>query len=165
MARTLVALLSGLLFGLGLVISRMIDPAKVLGFLDLAGRWDASLAFVMAAAVVVAGAGFRMARGRAAPLLDERFRSPERSALDRPLIGGALLFGVGWGLAGFCPGPALTALALGRLEPFVFVAAMLAGMALYGGFEALVAAHRRRCRDASRRPGRASGTARPRGGQ
>jgi len=161
MARTLVAFLSGLLFGLGLVISRMIDPAKVLAFLDLAGRWDASLAFVMAAAVLVAGAGFRLARGRAAPLLDDRFRGPERSALDRPLIFGALLFGVGWGLAGFCPGPAVTALALGRLEPFVFVAAMLAGMALYGGFAALVAARERRRLDANRPPKEAAASARP----
>ena len=151
MARTLVAFLSGLLFGLGLVVSRMIDPAKVLAFLDLAGRWDASLAFVMAGAVLVAGAGFRLARGRAAPFLDDRFRNPERHAIDRPLVVGALLFGVGWGLAGFCPGPALTALSLGRIEPLVFVSAMLAGMAAHQGLDALAAARRQRREHASRR--------------
>jgi len=157
MARTLVAFLSGLLFGLGLVVSRMIDPAKVLAFLDLAGRWDASLAFVMAGAVLFAGGGFRLARGRAAPFLDDRFRSPECHAIDRPLVMGALLFGVGWGLAGFCPGPALTALSLGPFEPLVFVSAMLAGMAAHRGLDALAAARARRCCDASRRFEQASG--------
>ena len=150
MTRTLAAFLSGLLFGLGLVVSRMVDPAKVLGFLDLAGRWDPSLAFVVAGAVLVAGAGFALARRRGAPLLEARFRPPVRTAIDRPLLAGALIFGIGWGLAGLCPGPALTALALGRGEPFVFVAAMILGMAAYRGLTALTA-------DRSRRLGGAQG--------
>jgi uncharacterized membrane protein YedE/YeeE len=127
-----VSLLAGLLFGLGLVISRMIDPGKVLGFLDLAGEWDASLALVMAGALPVAATAFGLARGRKAPLLAARFHGPRHGEIDWPLLAGAAVFGTGWGLVGFCPGPALTALALGQVEPLVFVAAMLAGMAAQG---------------------------------
>ena len=131
MTRSLVALLAGLLFGLGLVVSRMIDPAKVLGFLDLAGDWDPSLAFVMIGAIPVAAIGFRAARARPAPLFDTQFHGPTRAQLDGRLVAGAALFGVGWGLVGYCPGPALTSLALGRWQSFVFVAAMLVGMLGY----------------------------------
>ena len=128
MLRTLAACLAGLLFGLGLVVSRMIDPAKVLGFLDLAGDWDPSLAFVMIGAIPVAALGYRATLARRAPLFDSGFHGPTRTQVDRPLVVGAALFGAGWGLVGYCPGPALTALALGMWQTYVFVAAMLIGM-------------------------------------
>ena len=131
MTRILSALAAGLLFGFGLVVSAMIDPAKVLGFLDLAGDWDPSLAFVMAGAIPVAALGFRLAARRRTPLLDGAFHGPARAAIDRPLLLGAALFGIGWGLVGYCPGPALTSLAVGRGETLIFVAAMLAGMAAH----------------------------------
>lgn len=128
MNRALVALLAGFLFGLGLVVSQMIDPAKVLGFLDVAGSWDPSLAFVMIGAIPVAAIGFRATRARAAPMLDTQFHGPVQTRVDARLLAGAALFGVGWGLVGYCPGPALTSLALGQWQSLVFVAAMLAGM-------------------------------------
>jgi uncharacterized protein len=131
MAKLFSALAAGLLFGSGLVVSAMIDPAKVLGFLDLAGDWDPSLALVMAGAIPVAALGFRLAATRTAPVLDMTFRGPTRTAIDRPLLAGAALFGIGWGLVGFCPGPALASLALGRGETVIFVVAMLVGMAAY----------------------------------
>jgi len=131
MKPSLASLVAGLLFGLGLVVSHMIDPAKVLGFLDLAGSWDPSLAFVMIGAIPVAAIGYRATRGRHAPMLDTRFYGPTRTEVDRTLVIGSALFGVGWGLVGFCPGPALTSLVLGRWQSWVFVAAMLVGMALY----------------------------------
>ncbi len=131
MARNLAALLAGLLFGLGLAVSRMVDPAKVLAFLDLAGRWDPSMALVMAGALGVTLVGYRLALKRPAPLLADGFRLPTRRDIDARLVGGAALFGVGWGLVGFCPGPALASLAYGRLSSVLFVAAMLLGMALY----------------------------------
>lgn len=121
----------GLLFGLGLVISQMVNPAKVLNFLDVAGTWDPSLAFVMLGAVAVTAVGYRLVLARPAPLLGERFQVPARSDIDKELVVGSALFGAGWGLAGFCPGPALTALGLGRWDVLLFVAAMLAGMALH----------------------------------
>ncbi|HEV2334450.1 MAG TPA: YeeE/YedE family protein [Stellaceae bacterium] len=132
MKQSFAALVAGLLFGLGLVISHMIDPAKVLGFLDIAGSWDPSLAFVMAGAIPIAAIGFGATRARAAPILATRFQGPSRTRLDRTLVIGAALFGVGWGLVGYCPGPALTSLVLGRWQSWVFVAAMLVGMAGYG---------------------------------
>jgi uncharacterized membrane protein YedE/YeeE len=131
MKQSVAALLAGLIFGLGLVVSHMIDPAKVLGFLDLAGNWDPSLALVMAGAIPVAAIGFRAMQGRAAPVLGTQFHGPTRTAVDTPLVIGAALFGIGWGLIGFCPGPALTSLVLGRWQSWVFVAAMLAGMVGY----------------------------------
>jgi uncharacterized membrane protein YedE/YeeE len=131
MQRSFAALLAGLIFGLGLVVSHMIDPAKVLGFLDIAGSWDPSLAFVMIGAIPVAAIGFRATRARRAPVLDIEFHGPGRTRVDARLVIGSALFGVGWGLVGYCPGPALTALALGRWQSFVFVAAMLAGMLGY----------------------------------
>jgi uncharacterized protein len=126
------ALLAGTVFGLGLIVSGMADPAKVLGFLDLAGPWDPSLALVMAGAIAVGAAGFALSRGRKVSLLGQAMRLPTRDDVDRRLLGGSLLFGVGWGLAGFCPGPALVALGMGEGKALVFCAAMLAGM---GAFE------------------------------
>jgi hypothetical protein len=124
----LAGLVSGLVFGLGLVVSGMIDPAKVLNFLDVAGSWDPSLAFVMAGAVAVTFAGYRLVHTRARPLLAERFDLPARRDIDARLMSGAAIFGLGWGLGGYCPGPAVTALGLGAPGTIVFVAAMLAGM-------------------------------------
>jgi len=136
MPALLLALACGLVFGLGLTVSGMINPARVLGFLDVAGAWNPTLAFVMGGAVVVAAVAFALGRRRAAPLLEGRFHAATRSVIDSRLIGGAAIFGVGWGLVGYCPGPALAALALGRWETLLFVLAMLAGMALFELIEA-----------------------------
>jgi len=126
--RIALGLLSGLVFGLGLVISGMSNPAKVLNFLDLAGTWDPSLAFVMGGASVTAFIGYRLVWRRPAPALDARFDLPATTRIDRPLIAGAVLFGIGWGLGGFCPGPAWTALPLLAPGTLVFLPAMLAGL-------------------------------------
>jgi uncharacterized membrane protein YedE/YeeE len=131
MLRMLVALFSGALFGLGLAVSGMVDPAKVIGFLDVAGDWDPTLAFVMGGALLVAIPAFRLILRRPRPVLADDFELPTKKDVDARLLGGAALFGVGWGLAGFCPGPSVTALASGLLPVFAFVAAMIAGMALY----------------------------------
>jgi len=125
------SLLAGLVFGFGLILSGMASPAKVLGFLDLAGSWDPSLALVMAGAIAVGLPAFALARRRTTTLLGTPLRLPTASAIDRRLVGGSLLFGIGWGLAGFCPGPALVALGIGELKAVVFVTAMLAGMAIF----------------------------------
>lgn len=129
--RMLTALLAGLVFGIGLILSGMTDPAKVLGFLDLTGRWDPSLAFVMGGAVLVGLVAFRVARGRTAALLGDPMQLPTARAIDRRLVLGSLTFGVGWGLAGYCPGPALASLLGGGHQPLLFVLAMLAGMGVY----------------------------------
>lgn len=126
--RTLSGLAAGLVFGIGLVMSGMVDPAKVMNFLDIAGAWDPSLAFVMGAAVLVTSVGYRLAMGQGKPLFEDKFFIPTSTDLDLRLVGGAALFGVGWGLAGFCPGPALTSLLMGSEGVVVFVAAMIAGM-------------------------------------
>lgn len=131
MARTVSALLIGLLFGAGLAISGMMNPAKVLGFLDIAGNWDPTLAFVMGGALIVALPATLLARRRERPVLAERFDMPTRRSLDTPLIAGSALFGLGWGLVGFCPGPAFAALATGYWQAGLFVVAMLAGMAIF----------------------------------
>jgi uncharacterized protein len=124
----------GLVFGLGLLLSGMSDPAKVLNFLDLggvrAGTWDPSLAFVMAGAIAVALTGFKLVLKRPQPLFAEKFHLPRKEDIDLRVVVGPAIFGVGWGLAGFCPGPALTALGFGAPAALLFVAAMLAGMAL-----------------------------------
>ncbi|MCW5731267.1 MAG: YeeE/YedE family protein [Alphaproteobacteria bacterium] len=135
MARILAALAAGLLFGAGLAISQMMNPAKVLGFLDIgalpSGGWDPSLAFVMAGALALTLPLYALARRRTAPLFEARFAWPTRSDLDGKLLAGAAIFGAGWGLVGFCPGPALAALAQGGMAALVFFGAMLAGMALF----------------------------------
>ena len=131
MPRILVALLAGTLFGLGLAISGMMNPAKVVGFLDVAGEWDPTLAFVMGGALLVTVPAFRLILGRPRPILAGDFALPAKSTLDARLLGGAALFGVGWGLSGFCPGPAVAALTTGLTPVFAFVAAMIAGMVLY----------------------------------
>ena len=124
----LVNAIVGFLFGLGLVIGGMADPAKVLNFLDLAGSWDPSLAFVMAGAVAVTFIGYKLVFRQPQPLLTARFHLPEMKQIDRRLILGAAIFGVGWGLSGFCPGPAITSLPLLAKGTLVFVPAMLCGM-------------------------------------
>lgn len=129
------SLLAGAVFGIGLIISGMANPAKVLGFLDLAGNWDPSLAFVMAGAIVVGSLGFTIARKRASSLLGLQMRIPSATQIDRRLVGGSLLFGIGWGIAGFCPGPALVALGMGEQKAIIFVIAMLAGMGLFELFD------------------------------
>lgn len=118
---------AGAIFGLGLVISGMANPAKVLGFLDIAGNWDPTLAFVMGGAILVAFPAFRWAARRGKPLLAEKWSLPDRNDIDPRLIAGAALFGIGWGLAGFCPGPALAAISIAPAEALTFVAAMIAG--------------------------------------
>jgi len=132
----LLAFVAGLVFGIGLIVSQMASPAKVLGFLDLAGRWDPSLAFVMAGAIAVAVIGFVLAGRRPATLLGTPFLLPTTRVIDARLVGGALLFGIGWGLGGFCPGPAFVALGAGQVKAFVFVVAMLAGMIVFEGIQA-----------------------------
>jgi hypothetical protein len=130
-AESLVAFAAGATFGAGLLVSGMANPAKVQGFLDLAGPWDPSLAIVMAAAVALGAAGFRLAGMRTTSFLGLPMRLPALRTVDRRLLAGALLFGIGWGLAGFCPGPALVALASGQGAAWIFVIAMLGGMGLY----------------------------------
>jgi hypothetical protein len=143
----LLALLAGLLFGFGLLLSGMSNPAKVLGFLDLAGAWDPSLALVMVGAIAAALPAFQLARRRATSLLGAPMQLPGKRSLDPRLVVGSLVFGIGWGLAGFCPGPALTVLLTGHAKVLVFVAFMLLGMALFELFEAFIPA----APDASRR--------------
>jgi uncharacterized membrane protein YedE/YeeE len=133
------AFAAGLVFGIGLIVSGMSDPSKVLGFLDLAGGWDPSLAFVMGGAVLVGLAAFRIAGKRQRTLLGGALHLPTATRIDRRLVLGGLTFGVGWGLAGYCPGPALASLASGRSEPLIFSAAMLAGMAIFELLERLQA--------------------------
>ena len=129
--RVFSSLLAGLLFGLGLILSGMSNPAKVIGFLDLGGNWDPSLACVMGGAILVGLVAFRLARERGTALLGEPMRVPGARGIDRKLVLGSLVFGVGWGLAGYCPGPALVSLASGGQQPLLFVLAMLAGMAVH----------------------------------
>lgn len=126
--RNLAGLAAGLIFGIGLVISGMANPAKVLNFLDIFGTWDPSLAFVMGGAILVTAPGFRLVTQRRTPLFADRFNLPTRSDLDRRLITGAAIFGVGWGLGGFCPGPAFTALPMAATGTLIFVPFMLLGM-------------------------------------
>ncbi|MBX3516641.1 MAG: YeeE/YedE family protein [Rhodospirillales bacterium] len=135
MARLAAALLSGLLFGAGLTVSSMISPAKVLAFLDVGaaadGRWDPSLALVMAAALATTAIGYALLLRRKAPLLAPRFQVPTAKAVDARLIGGALVFGLGWGLVGLCPGPALAGLSQGSAKTALFVVALIAGIGVH----------------------------------
>lgn len=123
--------LAGLLFGVGLIVSGMANPAKVLGFLDLGGAWDPSLALVMAGAIAVAAVAFALARKRTMSMLGGAMKLPGSRDIDRRLVIGSALFGMGWGLAGFCPGPGLVALGMGEQKALVFVVAMLAGMGIF----------------------------------
>lgn len=125
----LLNLVAGLIFGLGLVISGMANPAKVLNFLDVAGNWDPSLASVMLGAIAVTATGFRFVLRRPKPLLEQSFHLPGQSSIDRPLVVGSAIFGLGWGLFGFCPGPAITSLGLAATGTLVFVPMMLIGIA------------------------------------
>lgn len=129
--RKLTAFLAGLVFGIGLLLAGMADPAKVLGFLDLAGAWDPSLALVMGGAIGVAFLSFSWAKRRQRSLLDAPMQLPQKRELDRRLIAGSLVFGIGWGIAGICPGPAVTLLLSGHWQPLLFVLSMLAGMLLF----------------------------------
>ena len=128
---SLSAFFVGTLFGIGLIVSGMTDPSKVIGFLDLAGAWDPSLAFVMGGAVIVGLIAYRAARGRTKAFLGGAMHIPTARHVDRRLVLGSVAFGAGWGLAGFCPGPALVAFGAGYDKAVVFVIAMLAGMALF----------------------------------
>ncbi len=127
----LTSLLAGLVFGLGLIVSGMANPAKVLGFLDLAGAWDPSLALVMGGAIAVGFFAFLTAKNRTRSFLGAEMKLPQGRLIDRRLLLGSLLFGMGWGVAGFCPGPGLVALGMGQTKAVVFVAAMLAGMVVF----------------------------------
>ena len=133
--KQLTALFAGLLFGVGLILSGMTLPSKVLGFLDLAGRWDPSLAFVMGGALLVGIPAFMFAARRRKSVLGDAMQLPTSKTIDRRLVLGSLVFGAGWGLAGFCPGPALASVAQGAAKPLIFFLAMLAGMALFGIIE------------------------------
>jgi uncharacterized membrane protein YedE/YeeE len=129
--RLLVALLAGTIFGFGLALSGMMNPARIAGFLDVAsGRWDPSLMFVLGGAVIVAVPGVLLQRKMAKPVLDDRFHLPEKTGIDARLVIGSAIFGIGWGLAGFCPGPALSVLTTGLAPVALFVCAMAAGMIL-----------------------------------
>lgn len=131
MKRAFVALLAGGLFGLGLAVSGMMNPAKVIGFLDFAGSWDPTLALVMGGALLVTLPAFRLILRRPRPLLEDRFFVPRKKDLDVRLLGGAVLFGLGWGIVGFCPGPALVAIVAEVWPVAAFVGAMVAGMGLH----------------------------------
>jgi uncharacterized membrane protein YedE/YeeE len=131
MIRVVIDFLVGLLFGVGLILSGMTDPGKVQGFLDLAGAWDPSLALVMGGAIAVGLAAFALARKRTTAFLGGAMHLPTRRDIDRPLVVGSLVFGAGWGLAGFCPGPGVVALGAGHWQALVFVLAMLGGMVVH----------------------------------
>ena len=135
--RLVLTYLIGLIFGVGISISGMANPAKVLNFFDIAGTWDPSLVFVMGGAVVVAFFGYRIVLRRPAPVLDAKFHLPDNPRIDARLLGGSALFGIGWGIAGFCPGGALPALGTGQIDVFVFVAALVAGIFAAKGLMAL----------------------------
>ncbi|MGG6892681.1 DUF6691 family protein [Rhizobium sp. BR 315] len=129
--RILVSIVCGILFGVGLVVSDMVNPARVLAFLDVAGAWDPSLAFVMGGALIPSSIAYAIKRHRARPTFDTQFHVPTSRRIDRSLVSGAVLFGLGWGLVGLCPGPAIASLVTGRWEAVLFAAAMLVGMFAY----------------------------------
>lgn len=129
--KILVSFITGAIFGLGLILSGMTDPSKVIGFLDLTGVWDPSLAFVMGGAVLVGTVAFRLAKGRSKAILGDAFKIPTTRQINARLVLGGLTFGAGWGLAGYCPGPVLASVVQGGSKPLIFVIAMLAGMAVF----------------------------------
>jgi len=131
MKEKLIALLSGVLFGLGLGFSQMIDRQRVLGFLDVAGAWDSTLLFVLGGAVTVTVITFRFVLRRPHPIFAENFNLPTKKDIDKPLVIGAAIFGIGWGICGYCPGPGITALVLGNWNPILFVVAFIAGSLTY----------------------------------
>jgi uncharacterized protein len=139
MGQVLVALVAGTLFGLGLSISQMINPGKVLSFLDVLGPWDPSLALVLLGAVTVAAVIFRFVLKLPRPYFAETFQVPNRQDIEPRLLVGGVIFGIGWGLVGWCPGPAISSLALARWETWVFLAAMVAGMWIYRLWPAAIA--------------------------
>ncbi len=128
MKKVLIALISGIIFGLGLSLSQMINPNKVINFLDITGNWDPSLAFVMMGALAITLLSFRWVLKRPAPLLESGFHTSKRTTVDKSLLGGAVIFGIGWGMSGFCPGPAIANLGVGSIEAIVMV------MSIYAGF-------------------------------
>ncbi|MDK1373159.1 MULTISPECIES: YeeE/YedE family protein [unclassified Sinorhizobium] len=148
--RVVAALVSGVIFGFGLSLSGMLDPARVRGFLDIARDWNPSLAFVLGGAVAVAAIGVVVARRMRKPLFDERFHRPTAPVIDRRLITGSAIFGIGWGMVGLCPGPALASLSLGLPATFLFVAAMLAGMTVHDRLEVARSWLQKSPRDAGR---------------
>jgi len=135
MRNLLTSLALGLIFGIGIAVSGMIDPAKIMNFFDIAGTWDPSLALVMAGGLAVSVPGYWLALGRGKPLFADAFSLPDAIKIDAPLIGGSALFGIGWGLSGFCPGGAIPALGLGRAEPFLFAGGMVLGIAVARGLQ------------------------------
>ena len=141
MKQTLVVLISGiagLIFGLGLVVSQMINPAKILAFLDVSGNWDPSLILVMGAALLTTGIGYRLVLSKERPLFSTDFKLPKTLDIDKKLVLGAVFFGIGWGITGLCPGPALTGLLIGSTEIYLFLIAMVAGILGYRGFGSFV---------------------------
>lgn len=128
MRNSIVALVTGILFGAGLVVSDMVNPARVLAFLDIFGAWDPTLAFVMGGAIIPAAIAYILTRRMPGPVFETKFFVPENRIIDRQLVAGAAIFGAGWGLVGYCPGPALAGMVFGDWQPFLFVGAMLAGM-------------------------------------
>ncbi len=134
MMRNFLTLVSGLLFGLGVTISGMVNPMKVLNFMDITGAFDPTLLFVMGAGLAVTVVGYRLVLRRQTPIFANRFHLPEITAIDARLLGGAALFGIGWGLSGFCPGPAIASLVFGQMQSIAFVAAMAVGMVVTRAF-------------------------------
>lgn len=131
MRNTIIALVTGIIFGAGLAISDMVNPQRVLSFFDIFKAWDPTLAFVIGGAIIPAALAFYLTRRMGEPLLGSEFHIPENRIIDRQLITGAAIFGAGWGLVGYCPGPAIAGMVFGDWQPFVFVIAMLAGMWLH----------------------------------
>jgi hypothetical protein len=129
--RIISAFITGLIFGIGLIISGMTNPAKIIDFLDITGQWDPSLLLVMLGAVSITFFAFRFVERKSVSLLGDNIQLPKKTGLDKPLIVGAVLFGIGWGLAGYCPGPALASLSSGLLPPVLFVLTMITGMGIF----------------------------------
>jgi len=150
--RLVLSYLIGLIFGVGIAVSGMANPAKVLNFFDVAGIWDPSLIFVMGGALIVTFLGYRVVLRRPKPVIDATFHLPDNPKVDARLLGGSAIFGIGWGIAGFCPGGALPALGTGRIEVFAFVAALVVGIYVAKGLLALNGARAARLLRAESKP-------------